>query len=677
MRFTNGFWLLREGVRAYYGKTAHRVDRTESGLTIFSPSKVIADRGDTLNIPLITTRLHSPMKNIIGMKVTHHEGGIDRGPHFELVTDGSQLQVNQSAATYVATSGDLSASITQGESFHLAINADGKELTRVADKGIAWMDHNGDSYINIQLNLAVGELVYGLGEHFTPFVKNGQVIDIWNEDGGTASEQAYKNIPFYMTNRGYGIFINHTGKISLEIGTEVVDKVQISVPGQELEIFFIYGANPREIIKRYTDFLGKPAKVPDWSFGLWLSTSFTTNYDEATVNSFLDGMAEREIPVSAFHFDCFWMKEFSWSDFEWDSAVFPDPAGLIKRLHGKGYRVCVWTNPYIAQMSSLFSEAKEKGYLIKRPDGSVWQWDLWQPGMAIVDFTNPDACSWYQSKLQQLIDIGVDSFKTDFGERIPTDVIYSDGSDPVRMHNYYPYLYNKTVFELLERKPNRETVVFARSATAGCQKFPIHWGGDNESTFESMAGTLRGGLSMALSGFGYWSHDIGGFEGTPNPDVFKRWVAFGLLSSHSRLHGSASYRVPWLIDDEASVVTKFFTDLKISLMPYILKMSELVHTQGVPMMRPMMMEFPEDPNCLYLDRQYMLGDSLLVAPIFNSDGVADFYLPEGRWISLITGESVTGGTWRSEKHGYTSLPLYVRESSLIQNGAELNPLLKR
>ena len=677
MRFTNGFWLLREGVRAYYGKTAHRVDRTESGLTIFSPSKVIADRGDTLNIPLITTRLHSPMKNIIGMKVTHHEGGIDRGPHFELVTDGSQLQVNQSAATYVATSGDLSASITQGESFHLAINADGKELTRVADKGIAWMDHNGDSYINIQLNLAVGELVYGLGEHFTPFVKNGQVIDIWNEDGGTASEQAYKNIPFYMTNRGYGIFINHTGKVSLEIGTEVVDKVQISVPGQELEIFFIYGANPREIIKRYTDFLGKPAKVPDWSFGLWLSTSFTTNYDEATVNSFLDGMAEREIPVSAFHFDCFWMKEFSWSDFEWDSAVFPDPAGLIKRLHGKGYRVCVWTNPYIAQMSSLFSEAKEKGYLIKRPDGSVWQWDLWQPGMAIVDFTNPDACSWYQSKLQKLIDIGVDSFKTDFGERIPTDVIYSDGSDPVRMHNYYPYLYNKTVFELLERKPNRETVVFARSATAGCQKFPIHWGGDNESTFESMAGTLRGGLSMALSGFGYWSHDIGGFEGTPNPDVFKRWVAFGLLSSHSRLHGSASYRVPWLIDDEASVVTKFFTDLKISLMPYILKMSELVHTQGVPMMRPMMMEFPEDPNCLYLDRQYMLGDSLLVAPIFNSDGVADFYLPEGSWISLITGESVTGGTWRSEKHGYTSLPLYVRESSLIQNGAELNPLLKR
>jgi alpha-D-xyloside xylohydrolase len=677
MRFTNGFWLLREGVRAYYGKTAHRIDRTESGLTIFSPSKVIADRGDTLNIPLITTRLHSPMKNIIGMKVTHHEGGIDRGPHFELAGDSSTPQLSQDGSNYAIKNADLTASITEGEAFHLDISAEGKHLTRIADKGIAWMNHNGDPYINIQLNLAVGELVYGLGEHFTPFVKNGQVIEIWNEDGGTASEQAYKNIPFYLTNRGYGVFINHTGKVSLEIGTEVVDKVQISVPGEELEIFFIYGKNPREIIKRYTDFLGKPAKVPDWSFGLWLSTSFTTNYDEATVNSFLDGMAEREIPVSAFHFDCFWMKEFSWSDFEWDSAVFPDPAGLIERLHEKGYRVCVWTNPYIAQMSSLFTEAKEKGYLIKRPDGSVWQWDLWQPGMAIVDFTNPDACTWFQSKLQKLIDIGVDSFKTDFGERIPTDVVYSDGSDPVRMHNYYPYLYNKTVFELLERKPNKETVVFARSATAGCQKFPIHWGGDNESTFESMAGTLRGGLSMALSGFGYWSHDIGGFEGTPNPDVFKRWVAFGLLTSHSRLHGGGSYRVPWLIDDEASVVTKFFTDLKISLMPYILKMSEIVHTQGVPMMRPMMMEFPEDPSCLYLDRQYMLGDSILVAPIFNSDGVADFYLPAGTWISLITGESVAGGTWRSETHGYTSLPLYILESTLTENGAELNPVMKR
>lgn len=326
-------------------------------------------------------------------------------------------------------------------------------------------------------------------------------------------------------------------------------------------------------------------------------------------------------------------------------------------------------------MSELFEEAKVADYLIKRADGSVWQWDLWQPGMAIVDFTNPAARSWFQSKLQVLLDIGVDSFKTDFGERIPTEVIYFDGSDPERAHNFYPYLYNKTVFELLEKNKKSEAIVFSRSATAGSQKFPIHWGGDNESTFESMAGTLRGGLSMALSGFAFWSHDIGGFEGTPNPDVFKRWVAFGLLSSHSRLHGSASYRVPWLIDEEASVVTKYFTDLKTLLMPYIWKMANVAHTDGIPVMRPMMMEFPEDRSCDYLDRQYMLGDSILVAPIFNSEGVADFYLPHGDWISLISGEKVEGGSWRTEKHGYLSLPLYLRAEKIAEHSHELQAAL--
>ena len=666
---------MREGVKAAYGKTAHRIDQNPDGLTIYAPSKVIADRGDTLNIPLITTRLHSPMKNIIGLKISHHEGGVAQGPNFELAHDGSSLQSSTDGKIYTASNGDISATITQGELFDLELTGAGRHLTRIANKGIAWMNDNGSSFMNIQLNLAVGELIYGLGEHFTPFVKNGQSVELWNEDGGTASDQAYKNIPFYMTNRGYGVFINHPGRVSLEIGTEVVDKVQISVPGEELEIFFIYGANPREIAQRYTDFLGKPALPPEWSFGLWLSTSFTTNYDESTVNSFLDGMTERDIPVKVFHFDCFWMKEFSWSNFLWDSDVFPDPQNQIKRLHEKGYKVSVWINPYIAQMSELFEEAKSANYLLRRADGSVWQWDLWQPGMAIVDFTNPDARTWFQSKLQALLDIGVDSFKTDFGERIPTNVIYHDGSDPERAHNFYPYLYNKTVFELLEKNKINEAIVFSRSATAGSQKFPIHWGGDNESTFESMAGTLRGGLSMALSGFAFWSHDIGGFEGTPDPDVFKRWLAFGLLSSHSRLHGSASYRVPWLIDEESSTITKFFTDLKTSLMPYILKMALIAHTQGIPVMRPMMMEFPADRSCDYLDRQYMLGDSILVAPIFNSDGVVDFYLPHGKWISLLNGEKIDGGSWRSEKHGYLSLPLYIRAEALSEHRDELKAVI--
>ena len=229
--------------------------------------------------------------------------------------------------------------------------------------------------------------------------------------------------------------------------------------------------------------------------------------------SFIDGMLDRGIPLRVFHFDCFWMKEFHWSDFVWDERVFPDPEGMLKRIKAKGLNICVWINSYIGQESVLFAEGVEKGYFVKRTNGDVWQWDMWQPGMALVDFTNPEACRWFQSKLEVLLDMGVDCFKTDFGERIPTeDVVYFDGSDPKKMHNYYTYLYNKCVYELLEKKRGKgEAVLFARSATAGGQKFPVHWGGDCWSDYESMEESLRGGLSLCMSGFGYWSHDIGGF----------------------------------------------------------------------------------------------------------------------------------------------------------------------
>jgi len=343
---------------------------------------------------------------------------------------------------------------------------------------------------------------------------------------------------------------------------------------------------------------------------------------------------------------------------------------MLKRLKERGLRICVWINPYIAQKSPLFDEAAEKGYLLKKPDGSVWQTDMWQAGMGIVDFTNPEARKWFAEKLQALVDMGVDCFKTDFGERIPTDVVYCDGSDPQRMHNFYAYLYNKTVFEALkEKKGEGETVLFARSATAGSQKFPVHWGGDCLATYESMAASLRAGLSLGLCGFGFWSHDIGGFIGTPTPDLYKRWCAFGLLSSHSRLHGNDSYRVPWLFDDEAVEVLRFFTKLKCKLMPYLYGAACEAHERGIPVMRAMILEFPDDPACDYLDRQYMLGDALLVAPVFSPDGTVDYYLPSGRWTNFITGQVVEGGRWLREKHGYLSLPLMVRPNSIIPVGA--------
>ena len=362
------------------------------------------------------------------------------------------------------------------------------------------------------------------------------------------------------------------------------------------------------------------------------------------------------------------MKAFQWCDFEWDAETFPDPQGMLKRLKARGLKICVWINPYIGQKSPLFKEGMEKGYLLKRPNGDVWQWDKWQPGQGIVDFTNPAACDWYASHLKRLIHMGVDCFKTDFGERIPTDVVWHDGSCPQKMHNHYAFIYNKLVYEVLQQTLGKdEAVLFARSASVGAQQFPVHWGGDCYANYESMAESLRGGLSLGLSGFGFWSHDIGGFENTAPAHVYKRWCAFGLLSSHSRLHGSKSYRVPWAYDDEACDVVRFFTEWKCRLMPYLYAASAQARDTGSPVMRAMMLEFPDDPGCDYLDRQYMLGDSLLVAPVFSENGDVSVYLPTGRWTHLYTNQEVTGG-WRKERHDFNSLPLYVRPNSLIAIG---------
>ena len=362
------------------------------------------------------------------------------------------------------------------------------------------------------------------------------------------------------------------------------------------------------------------------------------------------------------------MREFEWSNFQWDPRVFPDPKAMLTRLKSQGLHISLWINSYIAQESPLFTEGKENGYLLKRADGSVWQWDLWQAGLAVVDFTNPAACDWYKSKLRALLDMGVDAFKTDFGERIPTDVVYFDNSHPGDMHNYYTLLYNQSVFELLQERNPKDAIVFARSATVGGQKYPVHWGGDNSSSFESMAETLRGGLSLGLSGFGYWSHDIGGFEGTPDPAVFKRWLPFGLLSSHSRLHGNESVRVPWIFDEEAVDVTRKFTKLKASLMPYLYSVAHEARDLGLPMARAMLIEFPEDRTCHFLDQQYMFGSSILVAPVFSATGEVEFYLPAGTWTNFFTGAQIVGPQWVKEKHGFDSLPLYVREKSVLVIG---------
>ncbi|MFO7680089.1 MAG: alpha-xylosidase [Chloroflexota bacterium] len=679
MKFTDGYWQFRPGMTPHFPVHVHDVEIEPEALVVYGATRRLTHRGDVLNIGLLTVRFSSPMPDVIRVQMTHHKGQRPLSPAFSLHTQATPDLRLQNEADYASlTSGGLTVRVDKGADWRIDYLDGARLLTQSGWRGMGYVDMEnghfgyaqGRRYIHEQLGLSVGENVYGFGERFTPFVKNGQVVDLWQEDGGTSSEQAYKNVPFYLTNRGYGVFINHPELVSLEIASEKVARVQFSVAGETLDYFIINGPTPKEVLSRYTALTGRPALPPAWSFGLWLSTSFTTDYDEATVTGFVQGMADRDLPLHVFHFDCFWMKEFHWTNLEWDSRVFPDPAGMLRRLKERGLRICLWINPYIAQRSALFDEGMAQGYLVKRPDGSVWQWDLWQAGMGLVDFTNPDACRWFGDKLRSLLAMGVDSFKTDFGERIPIDVVYHDGSDPLKMHNYYTHLYNQTVFRVLEEERGRgEAVVFARSATAGGQQFPVHWGGDCTATFESMAESLRGGLSLALSGFGFWSHDIGGFEQTAVADVYKRWCAFGLLSSHSRLHGSSSYRVPWFYDDEAVDVLRHFTQLKCRLMPYLYGAAVQAHEQGLPMLRAMMLEFPDDPGCDYLDRQYMLGEALLVAPVFRHDNVVDYYLPAGRWTHFLTGDVVEGGGWRREMHDFFGLPLFARPNSIIPVGA--------
>lgn len=669
MKFSNGCWMNKEGVTLFSPAEVRELNTTPEKITVYAPFHPINHRGDTLTGPLFTIEITSPGPDMVKVNMVHFKRKAV-GPSFDLYEKPSTFEYSETDDYLDATTGRLTVRIYK-QKWLIEYLKEGELISSTGHRNLGYMKVEDDqNYMREQLSIGIGESIYGLGERFTPFIKNGQTVDIWNEDGGTSTEQSYKNIPFFLSSKGYGVLVNHSEKVSFEIGSEKVSKLQFSVPGESLEYILIAGDSIKNVLTNYTTLTGKPGLPPAWSFGLWLTTSFTTNYDEATVTSFINGMRERDIPLHTFHFDCFWMKEFEWCNFEWDKEVFPDPVGMLQRLKDLGLHICVWINPYIGQKSPLFDEGVANGYFIKDETGDTWQWDLWQPGMAIVDFTNPAACAWYESKLERLMDMGVDSFKTDFGERIPVNCSYYDGSSPEKMHNYYAYLYNKVVFNLLEkRRGKNEATLFARSASVGSQQFPVHWGGDCTSEFESMAESLRGGLSLCLSGFGFWSHDIGGFESTSTPDVYKRWAAFGLLSTHSRLHGSSSYRVPWAYDEESVDVVRFFTKLKCSLMPYLYGSAIETSKSGVPMMRAMVLNYEKDLICQTLDRQYCLGDSLLVAPILNPNGTVDYYLPEGTWTNYITNEVVEGGKYQHEEHGYLSLPLMVPSNTLLPVGA--------
>ncbi|KAJ6513909.1 alpha-glucosidase [Mycena vitilis] len=705
MRFNDGFWLLKHGVKSYYGLQVTQIKEKDGAFELQVATRPIRHRGDTLGGPVLSVKVHSPTEGVVGVKIDHFAHAAP-SPDIPLFPDDQPIPNSTIKTTEEGgslTSGGLTAEITTNP-YTITFKSPTRTLTFAGAKHQAifdvpsrWTTLSASNssclaldpssnptptplpevvrYINSELNISPGELVYGFGEQFGAFVKNGQSIKVWNQDGGTSSEQAYKCVPFYLTNRNYGVFINNPGEVEVEIGSEKVSRVGTSIAGNSLEYFIIYGETPLEILEKYTRMTGRPAILPQWTFGLWLSTSFLTSYSSSTVSTFLQGMVDRECPVRVFHIDCFWMKQYEWCSFTFDPEFFPDPKAYLSEIKSKyGVKICLWINPYISQLSPIFAEGVEGGFFIKRKDGTPWQWDLWQPGLAVVDITNPAACTWYTNKLSALMDLGVDCFKTDFGERIPhTSIVYHDGSDPLRMHNSYSVIYNELVFKLIEKRLGKgEAVVFARAAATGGQRFPVHWGGDCESTWEAMAEALRGALSLTTSGFAFASHDIGGFEGHPDPQIYQRWVAFGLFSSHSRLHGSSSYRVPWQYGEDAAKSMSKFVEAKHRLMPYLYNLAVQAHSNGHPLQRAMFLEFLDDRTTHNLDRQFMLGPSLLVAPVFvDEKEESEYYIPAGRWTSFFHPErTVQGPVWIKEVVPLDEIPVWVRPGSVLCLGPE-------
>jgi len=515
---------------------------------------------------------------------------------------------------------------------------------------------------------------YGSGERFTRLDLVGRSVRIWNRNSyGARSELAYKNLPLVVGSRGYGLFVDVPTAVTFHLGSASNRAYTVEAAGDELDYYLIAGT-PKEIVSAYTELTGRPAVPPEWAFGLWASTCFV-QFTTASVLEIARRLRTEGIPCDVFHLDSFWQRALMWCDFEWDSARIPDPQHLLAELHREGFHNCLWINPYVSLQSALYREGATHGYFLRRPDGSVYHPVVWsqrtERGMglcAIVDFTNPAAAAWYRGKLEAQIALGADSFKPDFAEEIPADALFSNGLTGEEMHNPYPLLYQKEVFDATRAHASR-VVAWSRSAAPGVQRYPGHWAGDSECTFLDLANTLRGGLAASMSGLAYWSHDIGGFWGDPSPDLFVRWAQAGFLSALSRYHG-ATAREPWRFGDEALRIFRQYARLRSRLVPYLVSYGWQASENGVPLMRPMVMEFPDDPAGYAFDLQYCLGRELLVSPVVREDGWVTTYLPRGRWTDWWSGAVHEGPTTLQRRVPLHELPLYVRENSLVVLGPE-------
>jgi alpha-D-xyloside xylohydrolase len=527
------------------------------------------------------------------------------------------------------------------------------------------------------------EHLYGLGEKFTRLDKVGQKIVSWARDAlGSTSERSHKNIPFLWSTRGWGLFIDTGARIEWELGTRSTQSLTAKVEDGVWDSYLILGPGPESILRRYTELTGRSPVPPRWSFGLWVSSGGTYR-TQAEIENLIDGLAERDVPASVVHIDPWWMEWRRYCDFRWDHQAFPNPDSLIRKLHGHGLRLCLWEHPYVSIESELFEIGRRKAYFVRRPDGEVTiidyglslaprpdgivrrasRTDSWNARVAVIDLTNPEAVEWFKDLHRPLLRQGVDVFKTDFGEDIPGDAVFHDGRTGATMHNLYPLFYNRAVSEVT-REERGYSLVWSRSGTASSQRFPVCWSGDPAANWDSLAATIRGGLSLGLSGVPFWSNDIGGYRGKPSPELYIRWAQFGLLCSHSRMHGDGP-REPWVFGPEALEIVRKFVRLRSRLFPYLYSLAHEAAAAGLPVLRAMPLAFPDDPSVHAHDLQFMLGPWLLVAPIYGEGGRRTVYFPPSRWYDFWTGKPIEGPATRDVLAPLSRIPLFVRAGAIL------------
>ena len=492
--------------------------------------------------------------------------------------------------------------------------------------------------INPVFMLSPGERIYGCGESFTSLNKVGQKVNISVVDPqGPETDGMYKPVPFYFSNRGYGIFMHTSAPTTADFGASYIGAQRLFM-GDETMDFFVFFGEPKEILDKYTNVTGKSPMLPLWTFGTWMSRISYFSQKEGL--EIAHQLRANRIPADVIHFDTGWFGVDWQCDYEFAKDRFKDPVGMLKTLKKDGFHTCLWQLPYFTPKNRYFHELVEGGMAVRNANGTLNYED------AVLDLSNPKTVSWYQDKIAHLIKQGVGVIKCDFGEAAPYDGLYASGKTGFYEHNLYPLRYNKALWEAVKaNSADHEGIIWARSAWAGSQRFPLHWGGDaatNEIGSVGMMGDLRGGLSFGLSGFSFWSHDMGGFVTQSPDDLYRRWLPFGFLSSHTRAHGAPPTE-PWLIGKDFTDAFRANAEMKYQLMPYVYAQAKDCSEKGLPMVRALFVEFPHDAGAWLVEDEYMYGSQLLVAPLLESGSSRTVYLPKGKWIDYQSGKVYEGG----------------------------------